>query len=154
MKADTHGGGHPNEGGNPVSRYTRCVAHQGRRDGGSATVWVLAAGLVLVLAGMGGAAVGAARVSRHQAQVAADFGALAGAMRAVEGAAAACARAADLVDANRARMASCHVNGLDVVVSVDVDVALLLHVSGTASATARAGPVTALPEGAHHVRRS
>src|SRR5262245_20746639 len=56
-----------------------------RSDRGAASVWVLAAGLVLVLAGGFGAAIGSATVARHRAQAAADLGALAGAARAVYG---------------------------------------------------------------------
>ena len=54
---------------------------------------VLAVGLVLLTAGMVGAAVGTAIVARHQAQVAADFAALAGAAYAINGETVACARA-------------------------------------------------------------
>jgi secretion/DNA translocation related TadE-like protein len=102
---------------------------------------VLACGLVLVLAGLAGAAIGAARVARHHAKVAADLGALAGAMRAVEGAAVACARAADLAAANHARLTACHVEGLDVIATTSVTVTLPTGFAGTATATSRAGPV-------------
>ncbi len=111
------------------------------RDAGSATVWVLACGLVLVLAGLAGAAVGAARVARQQAKVAADLSALAGAMRAIEGASVACARAADLAASNHARLTACHVDGLDVVTTTAVTVTLHSGLSGTATATSRAGPI-------------
>jgi secretion/DNA translocation related TadE-like protein len=102
---------------------------------------VLAIGLVLVAGGGAGAAVGAARVGRHQAQVAADLGALAGAARAIEGQDAACAEAARFVTANEGRMASCEVQGLEVVVQAEVEVTGLPGPARTARAAARAGPV-------------
>ena len=104
---------------------------------------MLAVGLVLVAAGVAGAAVGAARTGRHQAQVAADLGALAGAMHAVEGTPAACAAAARYVAANEGAMSSCTVDGLEIVVAVDVRVAGLPGLERRAHAAARAGPVSA-----------
>jgi len=115
------------------------------RDRGSASLWVLAVGLVLVAAGAAGAAVGSARVARHEARVAADLGALAGAMRVIEGEPAACARAAELVVANHGRLASCRVDGLDLVVRVEVTVHPLRGAVRTASAAARAGPRSQSP---------
>jgi secretion/DNA translocation related TadE-like protein len=112
-----------------------------RRDRGAASLWVLALGLTLVAAGAAGAAIGTARVARHQAQVAADLGALAGAARAVEGAGPACDRAAELVAANRARLAGCRGDGLDVILTTEVTVVSLPGMTGAARATARAGPV-------------
>jgi secretion/DNA translocation related TadE-like protein len=115
-----------------------------RRDRGAATVFVLAIGLVLVAAGGAGAAVGAARVGRHQAQLAADLGALAGAARAIEGQATACAEAARFVAANAGRMSSCEVQGLEIVVQADVDVTGLPGPARHARAAACAGPVYAI----------
>jgi secretion/DNA translocation related TadE-like protein len=112
-------------------------------DRGAASIFVLAVGLVLVAAGLGGAAVGAARVGRHEARTAADLGALAGASRAIEGSAAACARAAQLVAANGARMTACRVEGLEIVVSAEVLVTPVPGLTRHATAAARAGPVTA-----------
>lgn len=117
------------------------------RDRGAATVWLLAAGLVLVAAGIAGAAVGTATVARHQAQSAADLGALAGAMRAVEGPESACARAAEIVAANRGRLASCTLVGFDLTITVDVMVSPLRGMTRTAHAAARAGPVRTPAEG-------
>lgn len=108
------------------------------RDRGSASVWWLAVGLALLGAGLAGAAVGAAHVARHQAQSAADLAALAGAARAGEGTAAACARAAEIVAANQARLTDCQLDGLDITVTVEMTPAGV--VSGVAIATARAGP--------------
>jgi secretion/DNA translocation related TadE-like protein len=112
-----------------------------RGDRGAATIVVLAVGLVLLGLGVAGAAVGAARVARHEARTAADLGALAGAMRVLEGPDAACARAGELVSRNGGRLAECTVDGLDLVVAVEVDVTPLPGLTRTARAAARAGPV-------------
>lgn len=112
-----------------------------RRDRGSASVWLLGVALALLGAGFAGTAVGAAHVARHQAQAAADLGALAGAGRVAAGPEAACARAAEIVSANRARLTGCRVDGFDVTVTVEVTPAAL--VAGVASASARAGPLRA-----------
>ena len=112
------------------------------RDHGAATVWVLAVGLAFVLLGLACAAVGVAAVGRHEAQTAADLGALAGAARTLEGPDAACARAAEIVVANGGRMNGCAVHGFDVVVTVSVVVRLPPQGSvRVATARARAGPV-------------
>ena len=91
---------------------------------------------------MAGAAIGAARVGRHQARVAADLGALAGAVRVVEGEPAACARAAEIVTANEGRLVSCHAEGLDLVIAAEVTVTPLPGLVRHASAAARAGPLS------------
>jgi secretion/DNA translocation related TadE-like protein len=119
----------------------RCGGRPGR-DRGAATIFVLAVGLVMVGAGLAGAAVGSARIGRHQAQLAADLGALAGAMHAIEGARVACAAAAEYVAANAARLSACEVDGLEIVVRVDVAVPGLPGPVRWAHAAARAGPVT------------
>ncbi|MEH0971964.1 Rv3654c family TadE-like protein [Micromonospora sp. CPCC 205546] len=108
---------------------------------GGATVCLLAVGLVFVLVGSFGAAVGAARVARQQARVAADLGALAGAGRGLWGEAAACGRAADIAAANGGRLLACRLDGLDVLVTVEVAVNPLPRVARVATASARAGPV-------------
>lgn len=112
-----------------------------RGDRGSASVWLLGVGLALLAAGLAGATTGAAHVARHQAQSAADLAALAGAGRAVEGPEAACARAAEIVRANHARLTGCRLDGLDVTVTVEVTPASV--VTGVATASARAGPLRA-----------
>ncbi|HEX7746635.1 MAG TPA: Rv3654c family TadE-like protein [Micromonosporaceae bacterium] len=116
-------------------------------DRGSASLWLLAIGLVLVVVAMTAAAVGAIRVARHQAQVAADFGALAGAARVLDGPAAACARAGAFVTANGGRLRGCQVDGLDVQISVEVTAPApgLPSLSSVAVASARAGPVRGEP---------
>ena len=110
-------------------------------DRGAGTIFVLAMGLLLVTAGVAGAAVGAARVGRHEARTAADLGALAGAVRVIDGPPAACARAAWLVTANDAVLTSCDVYDLEIVIYVEVVVTPLPGLIRRARAGARAGPV-------------
>ena len=114
---------------------------------GSATVWVLAAGLVIVVAALAAVAVGAAIVARHRAQAAADLAALAGAAHAVEGQDAACAWAARLAADNGGQLVACSLDGWDLTVSAAVAPAGVAALAGTASASARAGPVDALGAG-------
>jgi secretion/DNA translocation related TadE-like protein len=101
------------------------------RDRGSASIWLLAVGFVVVSLGIGVALVGTAATHRHRAQVAADLGALAGARWAVLGAGTACDRAGRIVAANGGRLVACRLDGLDLVVTAGV---------GPALAVARAGP--------------
>jgi len=89
--------------------------------------------------------VGAAVVARHRAQAAADLAALAAASRLPQGAAAACAHASAVAAAMQTTLAACAADGLDVVVTVDVAVALGRLSTGPAHAVARAGPVNAGP---------
>ncbi|MPZ25807.1 MAG: helicase [Micromonosporaceae bacterium] len=110
-------------------------------DRGSASVWVLAAGLVLLAAGLAGSMVGAAHVAQHRAQAAADLAALAGAARAVAGHPAACARAGVIAVANGAGLTHCALDGFDLTVTVEVVPPAGAGLHRTARATARAGPV-------------
>ncbi|MDT5260152.1 MAG: hypothetical protein QOD10_5232 [Mycobacterium sp.] len=84
-----------------------------------------------------GAYLGSVVVARHRAQAAADLAALAAAARLPSGAAAACARATAVAREMRVDHAECGVDGLDVVVTVQVAIAF----AGAARAGARAGPV-------------
>jgi len=84
---------------------------------------------------------GAAVIARHRAQAAADLAALAAAGGLADGAQAACAHAVAVAEAMDTSIARCEVTGLDVVVTVDVSVALGRLGRGTARAVARAGPV-------------
>ncbi|TBL27449.1 helicase [Verrucosispora sp. SN26_14.1] len=120
---------------------SRCGRRVGGRDRGGVTVCLLAVGLIFVISGIFGAGIGAARVARHQARVAADFGALAGAGRALHDESQACARAAELVVANGARLVRCRVDGIDVLVTAEVAVRPLPGISRLATATSRAGPM-------------
>nr|WP_296073089.1 Rv3654c family TadE-like protein [uncultured Actinoplanes sp.] len=113
-------------------------------DRGAASILLLAIGLVVVAAGVGGAALAAALVGRHQARTAADLGALAGAGLAVYGEDVACARAGRLVAANGGEVAGCEVTGLEVVVRVEVRVEPLPGLLRRVTAAARAGPVYAV----------
>jgi secretion/DNA translocation related TadE-like protein len=78
-------------------------------------------------------------VARHRAQAAADLAALAAAARVPAGAESACAQATAVARAMRADPAGCVVDDLDVVVTVEVGLAVGRW--GTARAAARAGPV-------------
>ena len=84
---------------------------------------------------------GAAVIARHRAQASADLAALAAAGALAGGAQAACAHAVAVAEAMGASIAQCEVTGLDVVVAVDVSVALGRLAVGPARAVARAGPV-------------
>ncbi|KAB1933854.1 flp pilus-assembly TadE/G-like family protein [Micromonospora sp. ALFpr18c] len=115
----------------------------GRSDGdrGGATVVLLAVGLVFVLVGTFGAAVAVAAMAAQRAAVAADLGALAGAGKALDGDVGACASALDVVDRNGGRLVACRLDGLDVLVTVEVAVTPLPGLTRVAVSTARAGPV-------------
>jgi secretion/DNA translocation related TadE-like protein len=108
-----------------------------RQDRGSASIWLLCAGSVVIAVGLAGALAAAAATARHRAQAAADLGALAGARYAVAGDAVACAHAGVIVEANGARMTGCRLDGFDLVVVAELPVAGV----GTVHGTARAGPV-------------
>jgi secretion/DNA translocation related TadE-like protein len=120
--------------------WQRTAGRTASGDRGGAAVCLLAVGLVVVLFGTFGAAVGSARVARHQARVGADFAALAGAGRALDGVEPACAAADELARANRGRLTSCRLDGLDVIVTVEVWVEPLPGLRRAVTAVARAGP--------------
>ncbi|MEU8161295.1 Rv3654c family TadE-like protein [Micromonospora parva] len=117
------------------------VARRRDRQRGGATILLLAMGLVFVLFGTFGAAIVAAGMASQRAAVAADLGALAGAARALDGDAVACASASDLAGRNDGRLVSCHLDGLDVLVTVEVAFTPLPGLTRVAAASARAGPV-------------
>lgn len=93
---------------------------------------------ILLFVTAAGVCLGSVVVARHRAQAAADLGALAGAAVLPQGVPVACARAAALVRGMGAREAGCQVDGLDVIVTAEVDAALV----GVAQASARGGPTT------------
>ncbi len=103
-------------------------------------MWLLAVGLVLVLLAAGMATAGAASVTRHRAEAAADFAALAGAAQVLSGAAAACARATTVATANGAKLTVCRLDYYDVIVTVRVAMPGPFARFGAATATSRAGP--------------
>lgn len=104
----------------------------GRRgDRGSATVWAALLTGVLCLVFGAALAMGQAVLARHRAGGAADLAALAAADHAMDGPAAACARAARTAAAQSARLVRCAVTGE----TADVTVAV-----GPARVRSRAGP--------------
>lgn len=107
---------------------------------GSATVIAVTMLAVIVSITLGAMAFGGAIVARHRAQAAADLAALAAAGGLARGVDAACADAASVATAMRAAVGACLVEQLDVVVTVEVPVALGRWGLGTATALARAGP--------------
>ncbi len=108
------------------------------RDRGSISLLMVAMGTVFVVALVVAIGLGGARVARHRAQNAADAGALAGAVWAIDGPLSACAVAGRVVSANDARLVSCSADGLDVRVTVEVR---LTGSVPAGRASARAGPV-------------
>jgi secretion/DNA translocation related TadE-like protein len=92
---------------------------------------------LLVVTG-GSAYLGAAVVARHRAQAAADLAALAAAARVPAGPQTACAQANALARAMRVSTTGCTVDDLDVVVTIEVGLAVGRW--GKARAAARAGP--------------
>ncbi|BBY26257.1 hypothetical protein GCM10023114_24990 [Mycolicibacterium sediminis] len=79
-------------------------------------------------------------VARHRAQAAADLAALAAAEQLGAGLDAACARAGSIATRMHGSVAECAIDGLDVVLRVEVAAALGRWGVGRASAAARAGP--------------
>jgi secretion/DNA translocation related TadE-like protein len=101
---------------------------------------VVAAAMIAALLSItgGGVYLGSAVVARHRAQAAADLAALAAAARLAAGPEPACAQAKAVSREMRASTAGCTVDDLDVVVIIEVPVAV--GGWGTARAAARAGP--------------
>lgn len=112
----------------------------GAGDRGSASVWILAAGLVIVTFATTIVLAGAAMIARHEAQTAADLGALAGAVDVTLDPSRACAAAAIVVHANGATLLRCRTDGPDIVVTASVGIAFAPSGFGPAIAVARAGP--------------
>jgi secretion/DNA translocation related TadE-like protein len=110
---------------------------------GSASLLAVAMMAVLLTITIGGVYVGSAVIARHRAQAAADLAAVAAAAHLADGADAACMQASTVAKAMRARITQCAVDKLDVVVTMDINVALGRLGVGPARATARAGPVDA-----------
>jgi secretion/DNA translocation related TadE-like protein len=109
-------------------------------DRGSGSIWVLALGLVVVLAGLVGMYRGSAVVGRHRAEAAADFAALAAAAKVLE---VACASAGTVAAANGARLVSCAVDGSIATVTTAVALRGVLPGDFVATGRARAGPAPA-----------
>lgn len=112
-------------------------------DRGSASLIAAATVTAMTAITVGSAQVGAAVIARHRAQAAADLAALAGAAHLPAGPDSACARASALARAMSTVAATCTVDGLDVVVTVEVSSTLgrsRFGWMGPARAAARAGP--------------
>lgn len=101
---------------------------------------------VMVLLVVTGVAVhvGAAVLARERAETAADLAALAGAAQLLRGTEVACAAAGVVARSNGAEVTGCRVDGLDLLVEVNVEVEVAVGggVGGPVAGRARAGPVT------------
>jgi secretion/DNA translocation related TadE-like protein len=115
---------------NPVSAET-----------GSVTLVAVAMMVVVLTVTVACVYLGSAVSARHRAQAAADLAALAAAGALASGTQEACARADAVAEAMDTSVSDCSVDKLDVVVAVDIRVALGRLGVGTARAVARAGPV-------------
>lgn len=124
------------------------------RERGSATV--VGVGAVLAFLAVFAVALqfGAAVVTRHRAEAAADLAALAAAANATSGAATACAAAKRVTDGMAARVASCELYGWEASVVVEAEPPGVLARYGTARVTARAGPVPQSSLQTPHGRRA
>ena len=137
----------------------RVTPKAAERDDGSATLWALALVLVLWVSVAGVLLAGIAVAARHRAATAADLAALAAASamsaasfpppasamatgaEPMTHAAAACAAARQIAEANRATIAGCQVSGAVVEVTATVTIDALRYLGvGAVSASARAGP--------------
>jgi secretion/DNA translocation related TadE-like protein len=109
-------------------------------DGGLGTVFVLAIMAILLTVLGGTLALGQTLIARHRAASAADLAALAGADRALEGSATACAAAAAIAAEHAARLVECRLAADVVEVTAAVPLPAALRALGPATARARAGP--------------
>lgn len=106
-------------------------------DRGAATVWAIGGiAVLMVVISLVFWFLGAV-VARHEAEGAADLGALAAAVMAVDGEQAACAEARWVVERMGAVLVSCRLSGWDALVEAEVGYLAF----GSAAARARAGPV-------------
>lgn len=111
-------------------------------DRGVATVWAAGAITVLVSVAVFGLYLAQAMVTRHHAESAADLAALAGAAQALPGEPHACTQARRVTEGMRVRLVSCQLRNWDVYVAVSAQPPGWLGTLGSATAQARAGPVT------------
>ncbi|MEU0533659.1 Rv3654c family TadE-like protein [Amycolatopsis tolypomycina] len=113
-------------------------------DSGAATIWAaLAVGALTILATLA-IWLAATVIARHQAESAADLGALAAASHASEGPARACERARWIADRMRVTLRSCTWQQLDALVEVEARGPALPGLPQP-SAHARAGPAAEPP---------
>jgi secretion/DNA translocation related TadE-like protein len=117
-----------------MTGHQRRLAHDER---GSATVVGVAAVLAVLAVFAVAFQLGAAVITRHRAEAAADLAALAGAADAVTG--DACATAARVAQRMAVRLTSCELDGWEVRILVEATPPGPLGQLGTARATARAG---------------
>jgi secretion/DNA translocation related TadE-like protein len=110
-------------------------------DRGSATIWAVAAIAAVLLIVGALVELGAAAVTRHRAESAADLAALAAAGRATPGEGQACTGARWVADRMRVELTSCRLIGWDAEVEVAARPPNPLVGLGSATARARAGPV-------------
>ncbi|MGW4060302.1 Rv3654c family TadE-like protein [Amycolatopsis sp. NPDC004747] len=111
------------------------------QDTGAATIWTAMA--VAALTGVATVALwlGATVIARHQAESAADLGALAAASHASEGPVQACERARWVTDRMRVRLVTCRWQQLDALVEVEAPTPAFAGLPKP-SARARAGPTS------------
>jgi secretion/DNA translocation related TadE-like protein len=112
------------------------------RDGGYATVWVVAAIAVVVVAASVAIGIGVATLERHRAGSAADSVALQVALDALQGQSAACQAGGVLAGRNGAVVTHCALDGSIAEVEVAVPLPDPLRFLGPATGHARAGPVS------------
>ncbi len=124
---ERRGSGRPSRGG----------CDERSADRGAASVWVVGGIAVLMAVMLGVLWFGTAVVARHQAEGAADLGALAAAATVADGERAACAEARWVVVQMGGVLVSCRLSGWDALVEVAVSFAPF----GSAAGRARAGPV-------------
>ncbi|MGQ0841582.1 Rv3654c family TadE-like protein [Actinokineospora sp.] len=110
-------------------------------DDGFATVWAAGAIAALLALVTVIACIGAAVVTRHRAESAADLAALSAATQALSGDRFACDKARWVADRMRVDLVDCHLRGWDVTVRVAAGPPGPLAGFGPAHASARAGPV-------------
>lgn len=126
----------------PVSGRSAARSRRDPQHGG-ASVIALGIGLCVLVFAMVAFMLAAAIEARHRAQVGADVAALAGAIRAGQGAAPACERAAQLAVANHTTILDCELSGLDITVEVSAPLPGPLQRFGPVIGHARAGPIAA-----------
>lgn len=110
-------------------------------DAGMASLWAACAVAGLLVVAFVVWTLGAAAVTRHRAEHAADLAALAAAGAADRGQAEACVRAAHISERMQVRLRMCRFDGWDALVMVEVAGPTFLSRFGPATARARAGPV-------------
>ncbi|XVQ10856.1 Rv3654c family TadE-like protein [Spirillospora sp. CA-255316] len=115
---------------------------RGGEDRGAGVVWVMACMALVWVVGVAAMTVGAARVTRHRADAAADLAALGAAARALEGREVACRAAATVVRKSGGRLSACSVHDRIADVSVVMVLRVPFEISGLhVVSRARAGPV-------------